>query len=64
MKIPRRLSGRDLVRALCRNWDYRVVHQEGSHLVLETDVSISYFSAACHLPRCFPSHLTNEKPQT
>jgi predicted RNA binding protein YcfA (HicA-like mRNA interferase family) len=37
MKIPRDLSGHDLVRTLCRNWGYRVVHQEGSHLVLETN---------------------------
>jgi predicted RNA binding protein YcfA (HicA-like mRNA interferase family) len=36
MKIPRQLSGRDLVQALCRDWDYRVVHQEASHVVLET----------------------------
>jgi predicted RNA binding protein YcfA (HicA-like mRNA interferase family) len=37
MKIPRDLSGQDLVQTLCRNWGYRVVHQEGSHMVLETD---------------------------
>ncbi len=36
MKIPRDLSGDDLVKALCRSWSYRVVHQEGSHVVLET----------------------------
>ena len=36
MKIPRDLSGRDLVQALCRNWGYRIIHQESSHLVLET----------------------------
>ncbi len=36
MKIPRDLSAHDLVQALCRNWAYRIVHQEGSHLVLET----------------------------
>lgn len=36
MKIPRDLSGSDLVKALCRDWGYRVVHQEGSHVVLET----------------------------
>ena len=36
MKIPRDLSGQDLVKALCRHWDYRIVHQEGSHIVLET----------------------------
>lgn len=37
MKIPRDLSGHDLVQALCRKWNYRQVHQEGSHVVLETD---------------------------
>lgn len=36
MKIPRDLSGQDLVKELCRNWEYHVVHQEGSHVVLET----------------------------
>jgi len=37
MKIRRDLSGQDLVQTLCRKWGYRVVHQEGSHVVLETD---------------------------
>ena len=37
MKIPRDLSGAQLVKALCRDWSYRKVHQEGSHLILETD---------------------------
>jgi predicted RNA binding protein YcfA (HicA-like mRNA interferase family) len=37
MKIPRDQSGHDLVETLCRKWGYRVVHQEGSHVVLETD---------------------------
>jgi predicted RNA binding protein YcfA (HicA-like mRNA interferase family) len=37
MKIPRDLSGKALVDLLCRHWDYRIVHQEGSHIVLETD---------------------------
>ncbi len=37
MKIPRDLSGQDLVNILCRNWGYRVIHQEGSHIVLETE---------------------------
>lgn len=36
MKLPRDLSGYDLVNMLCRSWDYRVIHQEGSHIVLET----------------------------
>jgi len=36
MKIPRDLSGQELAKKLCQNWAYRVVHQEGSHRVLET----------------------------
>ena len=37
MKIPRDLSGRAVVDALCKHWDYRQVHQEGSHIILQTD---------------------------
>jgi predicted RNA binding protein YcfA (HicA-like mRNA interferase family) len=50
MKIPRDLSGHDLVQALCRNWDYRIVHQEGSHIVLET-------SEPAHQRIAVPAHL-------
>ena len=37
MKIPRDLAGSDLVKALCKHWGYRQVHQEGSHIILQTD---------------------------
>ena len=37
MKLPRDASGRDVVKALCRDWDYREVHQVGSHIILQTD---------------------------
>jgi predicted RNA binding protein YcfA (HicA-like mRNA interferase family) len=37
MKVPRDLSGAQLVKVLCRDWQYRVVHQEGSHIILQTD---------------------------
>lgn len=37
MKVPRDLSGAQLVKVLCRDWGYRVVHQEGSHIILQTD---------------------------
>lgn len=37
MKIPRDLSGAELVRLLCRDWKYAVVHQVGSHIILETE---------------------------
>ncbi len=38
MKLPRDLSGEELVAALCRLWGYRRTHQVGSHILLETDV--------------------------
>ena len=37
MKIPRDLSGCDLIKTLCRSWGYKQVHQVGSHVVLETE---------------------------
>jgi len=37
MKAPRDLSGAQLVKVLCRDWQYRVAHQEGSHVILQTD---------------------------
>lgn len=37
MKLPRDASGRDVVKALCRDWGHREVHQVGSHIILQTD---------------------------
>ena len=37
MKIPRDMSGNDMVKLLCKNWGYSVVHRVGSHVILETD---------------------------
>jgi len=36
MKIPRDLSGTELVRVLCRDWGYQRIHQVGSHVILQT----------------------------
>jgi predicted RNA binding protein YcfA (HicA-like mRNA interferase family) len=36
MKLPRDLSGEDLVRHLCKVWGYEKVHQVGSHVILQT----------------------------
>ncbi len=36
MKTPRDLSGARLAACLCNRWGYREVHQEGSHIILET----------------------------
>jgi predicted RNA binding protein YcfA (HicA-like mRNA interferase family) len=37
VKLPRDLSGREIVKVLCKHWEYRQVHQEGSHIILQTD---------------------------
>jgi len=36
MKLPRDLSGTELINALCRDWGYHVVHQVGSHVIVQT----------------------------
>lgn len=36
MKLPRDLSGASLIRHLCKRWDYELVHQVGSHVILQT----------------------------
>lgn len=38
MKLPRDLSGHQLVTGLCRKWDYHQIHQTGSHIILETEI--------------------------
>jgi predicted RNA binding protein YcfA (HicA-like mRNA interferase family) len=42
MKVPRDLSGADLISVLCRNYGYRRVHQVGSHVILETDEPVHH----------------------
>ena len=42
MKLPRDLSGEDLVRHLCKHWQYARVHQVGSHVILQTRQPTSY----------------------
>ncbi len=37
MKLPRDLSGAELIQILCKHFDYRRVNQEGSHVILQTD---------------------------
>jgi predicted RNA binding protein YcfA (HicA-like mRNA interferase family) len=38
MKLPRDLSGRQLVQGLCGSWGYKQVHQVGSHIIIETEM--------------------------
>lgn len=37
MRLPRDLSGEQLIRSLCRRWDYQRIGQVGSHVVLVTE---------------------------
>ncbi len=37
MKLPRDLDGKLLAQHLCRQMGYEIVHQVGSHIVLETE---------------------------
>jgi predicted RNA binding protein YcfA (HicA-like mRNA interferase family) len=37
VKLPRDIAGRDLVRALVRDWGYREVNRAGSHIILQTE---------------------------
>jgi predicted RNA binding protein YcfA (HicA-like mRNA interferase family) len=36
MKLPRDLSGAELIKLLCKHYGYSHLHQEGSHVILET----------------------------
>jgi predicted RNA binding protein YcfA (HicA-like mRNA interferase family) len=36
MKLPRDLSGEDLIKHLCKRRGYVRVHQVGSHVILQT----------------------------
>lgn len=37
MKLPRNLSGADLIKVLCRDFSYHRIHQVGSHVILQTE---------------------------
>ena len=37
MKLPRDLTGRELMKILCKHWEYAQIHQEGSHTILQTE---------------------------
>jgi len=37
MRLPRDMSGRDLVKTLIHHWGYRQVNRVGSHIILQTE---------------------------
>jgi predicted RNA binding protein YcfA (HicA-like mRNA interferase family) len=51
MKLPRDVDGAALARALCRRFGYRIVHQVGSHIVLQ-----------CETPRPHRVAIPNHRP--
>jgi predicted RNA binding protein YcfA (HicA-like mRNA interferase family) len=51
MKLPRDIHGRELAAALCRLWGYRMVHQAGSHIILQTETPEHHrISVPAHKP--------------
>jgi len=51
MKLPRDLSGTELIKLLCKHFGYRCVNQEGSHVILVTDEPRSHrISVSDHSP--------------
>ncbi|MBF2056323.1 MAG: type II toxin-antitoxin system HicA family toxin [Cyanobacterium sp. T60_A2020_053] len=49
MKIPRNIQGDELVKILIKYWGYHLIHQKGSHIILET-------SLPSHHRLCIPNH--------
>lgn len=37
MKLPRDLSGAELIKILCKYHGYQRINQEGSHVILQTE---------------------------
>lgn len=48
MKIPRNIQGKKLVEVLTKFWGYEVIHQKGSHIILEANNP--------HHRVCIPNH--------
>lgn len=42
MKIPRDVSGADLISVLCAHFAYEEIHQVGSHVILQTEEPIHH----------------------
>lgn len=51
MKLPRDLSGENLIKHLCKHWYYAKVHQVGSHVILQTQQPTSHrIAIPAHTP--------------
>ncbi len=51
MKLPRDLSGEDLIEHPCKRWQYARIHQVGSHIILQTQQPTSHrIAVPAHAP--------------
>jgi len=50
MRLPRDESGRHLASVLCKAYGYERVHQQGSHIILETREPKHRISVPDHSP--------------
>jgi len=41
MKLPRDLSGTVLAKSLVKHWEFEIVHQTGSHMILDTKTPVA-----------------------
>ena len=42
MKLPRDISGTDLIKVLCKHYGYQRINQEGSHVLLQTESPVHH----------------------
>lgn len=57
MKLPRDCSGTALVKVLCRDFGYAQVHQEGSHVILQTSTPRNHRLSVPNHPTLRPGTL-------
>jgi predicted RNA binding protein YcfA (HicA-like mRNA interferase family) len=51
VKLPRDVSGQQLVRILIANWGYREVNRVGSHIIVQTEHPVHHrLSVPAHAP--------------
>jgi predicted RNA binding protein YcfA (HicA-like mRNA interferase family) len=50
MKLPRDVDGAALAQTLCRRFGYRIVHQVGSHMVLQREAPHHRVAIPNHRP--------------
>jgi predicted RNA binding protein YcfA (HicA-like mRNA interferase family) len=51
MRLPRDLSGEDLIKHLGKRWGYQRVHQAGSHVILQTQQPMPHrIAVPAHTP--------------